>query len=96
MLRLYNVEYSVNAEALRYARGVRLRVESDDAAYLLVPEGVLDLNPSARAVLELVDGKRNVDDIAALLALRYDAPVEELRGDVEALCANLRDRGFLR
>jgi pyrroloquinoline quinone biosynthesis protein D len=86
----------VNAEAVRYARGVRLHTEGDDVAYLLVPEGVLDLNASARAVLELVDGTRSAGDIAALLAQRYEAPIDDLRADVAALCNDLRERGFLQ
>jgi pyrroloquinoline quinone biosynthesis protein D len=86
----------VNAEAIRYARGVRLHTEEDGSAYLLVPEGVLDLNATARAVLELVDGERSAEQIAVLLAQRYDAPVDELRDDVTALCKTLRGRGFLR
>jgi pyrroloquinoline quinone biosynthesis protein D len=87
---------TVNAEALRFSRGVRLHTEGDDVAYLLVPEGVVDLNPTARAVLELVDGTRGSDEIAAVLAERYDAPIEELRADVCELCGALRARGFLQ
>jgi pyrroloquinoline quinone biosynthesis protein D len=86
---------SVNAEALRFSRGVRLHTEGEEVAYLLVPEGVVDLNPTARAVLELVDGTRGGAEIAAMLAERYDAPLEELRADVAALCDALRARGFL-
>jgi pyrroloquinoline quinone biosynthesis protein D len=86
----------VSVEALQYARGVRLHTEGENVAYLLVPEGVVDLNESARAVLELVDGTRNADDIAAVLAERYEAPIDELRSDVRELCDALRQRGFLR
>jgi pyrroloquinoline quinone biosynthesis protein D len=86
----------VSDEALRYARGVRLHTEGVSVAYLLVPEGVVDLNESARAVLELVDGTRNADDIAAALAQRYEAPIDELRSDVRELCDAFRQRGFLR
>ncbi len=96
MQPLFSAVYLVNAEAVRYARGVRLHMEEDGTAYLLVPEGVLDLNPTARAVLELVDGERSAEKIAELLAQRYDAPVDELRGDVAELCNALRERGFLR
>jgi pyrroloquinoline quinone biosynthesis protein D len=85
----------VSAEIPRYARGVRMHTEGDETAYLLVPEGVLDLNPSARAILELVDGSRSTDDIAAVLAQRYDAAHAELLADVRELCTSLRSRGFL-
>jgi pyrroloquinoline quinone biosynthesis protein D len=86
----------VSDDSLRYARGVRLHTEGESVAYLLVPEGVVDLNESARAVLELVDGTRNADDIAAVLSERYEAPIEELRSDVRDLCEAFRQRGFLR
>ena len=85
----------MSAEIPRYARGVRMHTEGDEAAYLLVPEGVLDLNPSARAILELVDGSRSTSEIAAVLAQRYEAPHEELLSDVHELCTSLRSRGFL-
>jgi pyrroloquinoline quinone biosynthesis protein D len=54
----------------------KVRLQWDDArnqAMLLFPEGVLMLNQTANAVLELVDGKRSVADIVAELARRFDA-----------------------
>lgn len=95
MRRPYSAESSVNAEAPAFARGVRLRVEDGDVAYLLVPEGVVELNVPARATLELVDGKRGVDDIAAVLCERFDAPLDDVRNDVRELVRSLRERGFL-
>ena len=86
----------MSTDAVRYARGVRMHTEGEDIAYLLIPEGVLDLNPTARAILELVDGSRTTVDIADTLAARYDAPRDELLADVNELCASLRERGFLR
>jgi pyrroloquinoline quinone biosynthesis protein D len=86
----------VNADVLRYARGVRMHTEGEDAAFLLVPEGVLDLNPTARAILELVNGARTAKEIADVLSQRYDAPRDEVLADVNELCASLRERGFLR
>jgi pyrroloquinoline quinone biosynthesis protein D len=87
--------FSVRADVPRYARGVRMHVEGDEAAFLLVPEGVLDLNPTARAILELVDGNRSTDEIATVLSERYEVPREELLADVNDLCLSLRERGFL-
>jgi pyrroloquinoline quinone biosynthesis protein D len=86
----------VNDNAPKFARGVRLRVENEETAYLLVPEGVVELSDSARAILELVDGERRIDEIAAELSARYDARLEQLRDDVRALCGALMQRGFLQ
>jgi pyrroloquinoline quinone biosynthesis protein D len=85
----------VNAEAPRFARGVRLRRENERVAFLLVPEGVVELSPSAASIAELIDGTRTLDAVAAELAQRYDAPLETLRGDVTEFCAALRERGHL-
>jgi pyrroloquinoline quinone biosynthesis protein D len=81
---------------LRFARGVRLHREPNAGAFLLVPEGVLELSESAIAILSLIDGTRSIDAIAAALAHEFDAPFDELRGDVVELCDALRARGFLR
>ena len=54
----------------------KVRLQWDDArnqAMLLFPEGVLMLNPTANAVLELVDGKRSVGDIVSELTRKFDA-----------------------
>ena len=54
----------------------KVRLQWDDArnqAMLLFPEGVLMLNQTANAVLELVDGRRSVADIVAELARKFDA-----------------------
>lgn len=81
---------------LRFAPGVRLRIESDQTAFLLFPEGVVELSETARAILELVDGVRTADDIAAVLSERYDAPTDQIRADVAQSYAALRQRGFLQ
>ncbi|MDX2193408.1 MAG: pyrroloquinoline quinone biosynthesis peptide chaperone PqqD [Gemmatimonadales bacterium] len=46
---------------------------------LLYPEGAVLLNDTGRAILDLVDGTRTIDAIAAILAARYGADV---RADV--------------
>jgi pyrroloquinoline quinone biosynthesis protein D len=54
----------------------KVRLQWDDArnqAMLLFPEGVLVLNPTANAVLELVDGTRTVGDIVVALADKFTA-----------------------
>lgn len=82
--------------AVQFAQGVRLRCEGEDAAFLLVPEGVVELSPTARAILELVNGERTVNDIAKALSDLYDAPPGEIADDVTGICDGLRQRGFLQ
>lgn len=80
-----------------FARGVRLRKESDGSALLLVPEGIVRLNGAAAATLLLVDGSRNVAQIvAALAAARYDADPARIDADVRDLLARMRDRHLLQ
>jgi coenzyme PQQ biosynthesis protein PqqD len=74
---------------------VRLHSEEGGVAFLLVPEGVVELSPTAVAIVQLLDGTRTLDDVIDVLAQRYDANGAELRGDVEELCNDLRNRGFL-
>ena len=79
----------------RLARGARLTWdEVGNRHLLLVPEGVVVLNGSAAAVLELCDGERTVGDIVAELTGRYpDAP--SLAGDVSALLEGIAQKGFV-
>jgi pyrroloquinoline quinone biosynthesis protein D len=42
---------------------------------LLYPEGAVLLNETGKAILELVDGKRTVAEISALLGARYHTDV---------------------
>jgi pyrroloquinoline quinone biosynthesis protein D len=85
----------VSAELLRFAPGVRVRRENERVAFLLIPEGVVELSPSAAAIAELIDGTRGVDGLTEELSQRYDAPVETLRADVAEFCDSLLERGHL-
>ncbi len=86
----------MNATArYRFARGVRLRAGECGEAMLLVPEGIVKLNETATATLELVDGARDTSDIARALAERFDADPIELERDVRALLDAFVSRGFV-
>lgn len=77
----------------RLASGVRLHRDTvRERDVLLYPEGALVLNETAVAVLELCDGSRTVDDIAEVLAARYQADV---RDDVRALLQAIAERGLI-
>ena len=62
-------------------------------AVLLYPEGAVLLNDTGRAVLELVDGRRTVAEIAAILGERYQADVS---ADVAEYLTGLAARELIR
>ena len=78
----------------RLVTGARLRYdEVREEHVLLVPEGAVRLNATAAAVLELCDGERAVDDIAAALSERYGGA--DVTADVVELLGGMRDRGLV-
>ncbi|WP_338703229.1 pyrroloquinoline quinone biosynthesis peptide chaperone PqqD [Streptomyces sp. Q6] len=64
------------------------------AHVLLLPERVVVLHGSARAVLELCDGHRTGDDIATLLVEQHPAQAE--REGIALFLDRLRTQGCLR
>ena len=78
----------------RLVTGARLRYdEVREEHVLLIPEGVVQLNPTAAEVLELCDGERSLDDIVGALSERYEGA--DLRGDVLELVDALTQRGLV-
>ena len=78
----------------RLVTGARLRYdEVREEHVLLVPEGVVRLNPTAAAVLELCDGERSVDEIIGSLSARYEG--SDLGDDVQGLVDGLTQRGLV-
>ena len=78
----------------RLVTGARLRYdEVREEHLLLIPEGVVRLNPSAAQVLELCDGERSLDDIVGALSARYEGA--DLRADVLELVGALAQRGLV-
>jgi pyrroloquinoline quinone biosynthesis protein D len=78
----------------RLVTGARLRYdEVREEHVLLIPEGVVRLNPSAAEVLELCDGERSLDDIVGMLSARYEGA--ELRDDVLELVDAMARRGLV-
>ena len=63
---------------------------------LLAPERILTPDQTAVAVLQLCDGKRTVEDIAAKLAEEYSAPVDVIANDVVGLLQDLADKGYIK
>lgn len=79
----------------RLARGMRLRREPSGDAYLMIPEGIVTINETAAAALELADGTRDVDTIVAALGERFDDAGGTLSNDVRELFDAFAERGFI-
>jgi pyrroloquinoline quinone biosynthesis protein D len=78
----------------RLVTGARLRYdEVREEHLLLIPEGVVRLNPTAAAVLELCDGERSLDDIAGALSARYAGA--DVGDDVRELIDAMVQRGLV-
>ena len=60
---------------------------------LLYPEGAVLLNDTGKAILELVDGRRTVREIAAALGDRYQTDVT---ADVVEYLTHLAERELIR
>jgi pyrroloquinoline quinone biosynthesis protein D len=88
---------AITAEAVpRLPRGVRMRFDAvRNAHILLAPERTFDLDETALAVLQLVDGTRNVGDIASALAATYAADRSEIEADVIAMLGELAAKRVL-
>jgi pyrroloquinoline quinone biosynthesis protein D len=78
------------------ARGVKLRFdESRKVWVLLVPERVMAPDETAVEILQLCDGVRTVAAMIDELAVRYNAPRDEISGDVIAMLQDLANSGFV-
>lgn len=77
------------------ALGYRLQWEEVQQCHvLLYPEGMVQLNDTAAAILSFCDGKRSVIGVIAALENEYEA--EDLREDVVAFLLEAVDRGWVR
>jgi len=83
---------------IRPALAARVRLREDPVTkqtVLLYPEGVLELNETAQAIVSLCDGVRTVGEIAAALAAEYEASAADVHPDVAECLANLQRRNFV-
>jgi pyrroloquinoline quinone biosynthesis protein D len=80
----------------RFGKGVRLRRDANGSAMLLVPETALELNESAAAAIELVDGQRTFREIVDAITERFEVNSALAREDVGDLFGRLVERGFIR
>jgi pyrroloquinoline quinone biosynthesis protein D len=78
----------------RLVDGVRLQYDDvREEHVLLVPEGAVRLNETAAQVLELCDGRRSLDEIAATLSQRYAGA--DVAADVRELLGGMGERGLV-
>jgi len=78
----------------RLVTGARLQYDDVRSEHvLLIPEGVVRLNPTAAEVLALCDGERSLDDIASALCERYDGA--DVHDDVRELVDALAEKGLV-
>lgn len=70
------------------------RWEASQQAYvLLYPEGVVKLNETAGAILQLCDGERNAEQIAAAIDADY---ADDVRHKVFAFLEESHAKGWIR
>ena len=78
----------------RLADGARLQYDDvREEHLLLVPEGAVRLNETAAQVLELCDGERSLDEIAAALSQRYAGA--DVADGVRELLGRMADQGLV-
>lgn len=77
-------------------RGVRLHEDKVRGGWvLLAPERTIKLDPIGLAILTEIDGACTFGDLVANLASKYQAPVDQITGDVSEFLSGLADRRFL-
>jgi pyrroloquinoline quinone biosynthesis protein D len=60
------------------------------------PERVFSPDTIAVEVLKLCDGSRTVADLAETLAVRYNAPKEQIQSDITEMLQDLADKGVVK
>lgn len=78
-------------------RHVRLKEDKQRGGWvILAPERVLMPDEPAMAILKRCDGAASVTAIVDEIAAEYDAPRDEIQGDVIEMLQDLCDKGFIQ
>lgn len=78
----------------RLKNGFRFQWEpAQDSHVLLYPEGMVQLNSSAAAIIKQIDGERDVAEITERLQREFDVP--DLIADVTEFLAEALARGWI-
>lgn len=73
---------------------VAIQTVDNLAVMVLADSGeVLVLNPVGTRVIELIDGKRSVEEIAALIESEYATTAEDARRDLDSFLKTLLETG---
>jgi|SRR6516164_7433819 pyrroloquinoline quinone biosynthesis protein D len=85
-------------DVLLLATGVKLKYDAvRNADFLLLPERVVKLNKSAASILQLIDGKRTVREIAQTLSQSIEASDNKsIENDVLEFMNDFKHKGWLR
>lgn len=80
----------------RLLRGVRVRHDAVRGVMVLLgPERALMLDDIGAAILAETDGARDLDQIVARLAARFDAGADVIRPDVQGFLDSLAEKRLL-
>ncbi len=77
----------------------RARLKKDETTghwVLLFPEGLMNLNESAAAILRLCDGRNVLGEILQKLSQEFKAPVDFLAADVETTLQKMESKGLVQ
>lgn len=80
----------------RLADGVTFESVTDGAVVLVFDNGQLySCNDTSAAFLRALDGQRTLDEVAGIIAGEFDAPVEQILGDLRELAAQMQSEGII-
>ena len=80
-----------------YPRGVRLKHDEVRAQWvILAPERLFVLDDIGLAIMRGVDGERAVSRIVDDLAEKFQAPREQILGDVIQMLQDFADKGVIK
>ena len=78
----------------RLAAGGRWSTQGEDRV-VLYPEGMIRLQGTGQAILELCDGERTIDEIVNALGLRFNAPAPKIQEDVSTFLEKLQEKRII-
>ena len=79
-----------------FPRGVRLKHDEVRSQWvILAPERMFVLDEIGLAIMQRVDGEMTVDRIVDLLAEKFQAPREQILGDVIQMLQDFADKSVL-
>tara|TARA_B100001057_G_scaffold153159_2_gene153299 strand:+ start:2181 stop:2477 length:297 start_codon:yes stop_codon:yes gene_type:complete len=80
----------------RFPKHVKFRHnKARDEWVILAPERLVNLDQIAVEILKMVDGVKEVKEIAGELSKKFNAPEETIISDVKEMLQNLSDKGFI-